>query len=287
MVPPGILLGRSVQLEPFPPVGRICTEFLPSEHHGPYPVSVHTRLPTPALPVDGRAIRGSSCRPLVPSERVWDSAHIHLQRAVRRQKDFADARRAPTSIYHPGDRVWLSSRDLRLCLPCKKLSPRYIGQFKIQRQINEVTYQFQLPPMYRIHPTFHVSLLKPCSFFTPDQHEPDEPPPPEILDQPSVYRVRNIMDSRWRGGRLEYFVDREGYGPEEQSWVARDDILDPMLLQEFHRTHPDRPAPRGRGRPRCRMRASGAAPGGGGIVRESQSLSLPSSAITRSQSPEF
>ncbi len=53
----------------FPPVGRVCTEFPPPEHHGPYPVPVHTRLPTPAFPVDGRAIGGSSCRPLVPSER--------------------------------------------------------------------------------------------------------------------------------------------------------------------------------------------------------------------------
>ncbi len=221
------------------------------------------------------------------SERVWDSAHIHLQRAVRRHKDFADARRAPTPLYHPGDRVWLSTRDVRLRLPCKKLSPRYIGPFKIQRQINEVTYQLQLPPRYRIHPTFHVSLLKSCSSLTPDQHEPDEPPPPEILDQPSVYQVRNIMDSQRRGGRLEYLVDWEGYGPEEQSWVAQDDILDPMLSQEFHRIHPNRPAPRGRGHPRRHVRASGAAPGGGGSVRESQSQSPPPTTITRSQSPEF
>ncbi len=68
-VPPGILPGWSVQLEPFPPVGRVCTKFPPSEHHGPYAISVHTRLPTPALPVDGRAIGGSSFRLLVPGKR--------------------------------------------------------------------------------------------------------------------------------------------------------------------------------------------------------------------------
>ncbi|KAI2666560.1 Transposon Tf2-11 polyprotein [Labeo rohita] len=226
------------------------------------------------------------------SERVWDSAHIHLQRAVQQHKRFADVRRRPAPEFHPGDMVWLSTRDLRLRQTCRKLSPRYIGPFQILRRINEVTFQLQLPPRYRIHPTFHISLLKP---YHPSVTEPPgaevEPPPPEILEPPSVYTVHEILGSRRRGGRLEYLVDWEGYGPEERSWVARDDILDPTLLTDFHRDHPDQPAPRGRGRPRRRVGASGAAPGGGGSVRHSpqppSSDTHPVAPPTRSQSPEF
>ncbi|KAL0180337.1 hypothetical protein M9458_025779, partial [Cirrhinus mrigala] len=183
------------------------------------------------------------------SERVWDSAHNHLQRAVRQRKRFADIRRRPAPDYQPGDQVWLSTRDLRLRQPCRKLSPRYIGPFKILRRINDVTFQLQLPPRYRVHPTFHVSLLKPIhpsATETPGAEV--EPPPPEVLDPPSIYTVHEILDSRHRGSHLEYLVDWEGYGPEERSWVPRDDILDPTLLLGFRRSHPDRPAPRGRGR---------------------------------------
>ncbi|XP_051522461.1 uncharacterized protein LOC127422764 [Myxocyprinus asiaticus] len=54
------------------------------------------------------------------SEEVWDYAHVHLQRAVRRQKEQADRHQRLNPIYTPGQWVWLSTRDLRLHLPCKK-----------------------------------------------------------------------------------------------------------------------------------------------------------------------
>ncbi|KAK3560416.1 hypothetical protein QTP86_008457 [Hemibagrus guttatus] len=204
------------------------------------------------------------------SERVWDSAHHQVQCALRQRRLTADLHRSKAPIYQPGQKVWLSTRDIRLCQPCHKLSPRFIGPFTILEQINPVTYKLQPPPKYRIHPTFHVSLLKPHHPSVSPSTEPGldaaERPLPLLLDDGAAYRVREILDSWRRGGQLEYLVDWEGYGPEEHSWVPRNDILDPNLLETFHSAHPNRPAPRGRGRPPRRRgpRPSGAVRGEGG-----------------------
>ncbi|KAK3548353.1 hypothetical protein QTP70_010714 [Hemibagrus guttatus] len=202
------------------------------------------------------------------SERVWGEAHRQLQRALRRRRSTADLRRSQAPAYQPGQKVWLSTRDIKLRLPCKKLSPRFIGPFTIVRQINPVTYRLQLPPEYRIHPVFHVSLLKPhhpSVLLSTGPGVAEEPPLPLLVDDGTAYLVKEILDSRHRGGRLEYLVDWEGYGPEERSWVPRNDILDPSLLEDFHTSHPSRPAPRGRGRPPRRRgpRSSGADHGRG------------------------
>ncbi len=124
------------------------------------------------------------------SEETWNEAHVHLQRAIRRTREQADRRRRANPNYRPGQWVWLSTRDLRLRLPCKKLSPRYVGPFKILREITPVSFRLALPSNYRISPTFHVSLLKPAggSRGAEDQEEAEDPgAPPIIIDGEEVY----------------------------------------------------------------------------------------------------
>lgn len=135
------------------------------------------------------------------SERVWDSAHVRLQRAIRAQKIQADRRRRPHPNYQPVQRVWLSTKDLRLRLPSRKLSPRYVGPFRILRQINPVTYRLELPAHYRISPSFHVSLLKPAHPAPDTTSEEREPP-----------RHWMLMELRLTWLRISWIPDGGGAG---------------------------------------------------------------------------
>ncbi len=201
-LPPVILPRRSAQLEPLPPMGRVCTKLPPSEYHRTDPFPVHTRLSTPLFPWTGEP----SEVPAVDywfreGERVWDSAHVHLQRAVRRHKIFADVRRTATPRYQPGDLVWLSTRDLRLRLPSKK-SPLYLSVPNMEADQRSLIL-LQLPPRYRIHPSFHFSLLKPCSSSSSSgSTTPDAPIPPEIPSQPPrpSRTLRSRLPSSPHGG---------------------------------------------------------------------------------------
>ncbi|KAK3530504.1 hypothetical protein QTP86_027868 [Hemibagrus guttatus] len=130
--------------------------------------------------------------------------------------------------------------------------------------VNPVAYRLRLPASYRICPTFHVSLLKPAHLSAVETGACGEPPPPLDIEGSPAYQVRALLNSRRVRSRLQYLMDWEGYGPEERSWVEATDILDPSLVEDFHRDHPNKPAPRTRGRPR--RKTPGGVPRGVGSV---------------------
>jgi hypothetical protein len=85
----------------------------------------------------------------------------NLKTAQSRQKSNANNRRREL-IFEVEDFVYLM-RGMKRFKVKGKLSPRYIGPFKILERKGEVTYQLELPnSLSDVHDVFHVSQLKKC-----------------------------------------------------------------------------------------------------------------------------
>ncbi|KAL0187881.1 hypothetical protein M9458_014980, partial [Cirrhinus mrigala] len=186
--------------------------------------------------------------------RLWNHACAAIQKTNRRYIIQHRRQHPPGRLFHVGDRVYLSTRNINLKTDSKKLTSRFIGPYKITHRLNPVTFRLQLPASLRIHPIFHQSQLKPV-FSSPLSPQIPAPPPPWIIDGGPAYTVRRVLDSRRRGRGIQYLVDWEGYGPEERSWIPGRFILDPALIRDYRRRVSSSPGP------------SGAGPGGGVLSR--------------------
>ena len=92
----------------------------------------------------------------------------------------------------------------------------------------------------RVHPTFHVSKIKPVYESTPVPAS-KPPPPPQFFEGGLTYKVCKLLEVRNRGQDKQFLVDWKGYGLEERCWVPAKFIVDKTLIQDFN----DRPGPSG------------------------------------------
>jgi hypothetical protein len=179
--------------------------------------------------------------------RLWElretckEAEAALRVEKRNMKEIFEAGKANPHVFSPRQKVWLSSKDISLSAPSRKLTPRQLGPYEVLERTGNLTYRLALPPMMCQHPVFHVDRLAPWQGNDIQGHEPPAPEPIEI-DEALEYEVEQILDSRKYRNQLQYLVKWQGYDKGHNSWEPATNLTHcAELLETFHMEHPAAP----------------------------------------------
>jgi hypothetical protein len=144
----------------------------------------------------------------------------------------------------------LSTDNLKLPGPSRKLQERRIGPFLISQVLSPVTYKLALPNEMQIHSTFHVKLLHP---FVESPEEFGERvtvelPPIGYARGDGIYLVDYVFGRKWDiivgKSTPEWFYNVAwlGYPLEEATWEPRRQLLGIRdLIDAYDATHPLKP----------------------------------------------
>ncbi|KAJ9514703.1 hypothetical protein QJQ45_028419 [Haematococcus lacustris] len=205
------------------------TPFLVNTGQSPITPMLHS------LPDKGRCPEGLSYATWW--QEAVAKAKLCMQAAQQRQAAYANQDRRDVH-YKVGQMVLLSTKNMRLKPgKARKLLPRFVGPFKVLDLVGQVAVNLQLPAsMSRLHPVFHVSLIKPYT----GTDVGFMPPPVEWLDEEPVYYVERLLDHRHvhAGKAKEYLVQWEGYDADHNTWEPRSNLVGcDKILAEYNAAH--------------------------------------------------
>ena len=104
--------------------------------------------------------------------------------------------------------------------------PRYVGPFAILARVGLVAYKLGLPPTVKVHPVFHVSLLK--AYRGDGRYQP----PPATLDligEEVHYQIAGITGYRLGGHKKQhpqYLVQWDGFDASHDTWEFGADLCE-------------------------------------------------------------
>jgi hypothetical protein len=188
-------------------------------------------------------------------ERINESIAIAQDRHVvakTRQATQSNKHRRAEPAYEVGDSVYLSTKNLRVKVKrqgkCAKFLDRYVGPFPIiKAQPDTSSYKLELPPNYKIHPTFHARLLKPAVPNDPEMFPAREPsrPGPAFDDDDEEYEIEKILDHQVNArGKRKFLVHWVGWPTSDDQWIEEEDLHAPDLLAPYLATILPPPPPR-------------------------------------------
>lgn len=145
----------------------------------------------------------------------------------------ADRRTSKFTPFKIGQKVWLTTKNLKIDIP-KKFKPKEEGPFKIIHKYSDLTYKLELPPDWKIHNNFHAIMLKP--FVENEVHGPSFlRPPPDIINEEEEYEVERIDAHRRHGTGYKYLIRWKGYPVSERSWEPEEALANTRLILDTYK----------------------------------------------------
>ncbi|GJU80924.1 putative nucleotidyltransferase, ribonuclease H [Tanacetum coccineum] len=127
---------------------------------------VYGREPPSLFPyVAGETKNAEMEQQLVDRDYMIKIIRQNLQKAQDRMRNQANQKQRELT-FQVGNYVFLKIQPYRQKTLAKrhyeKLSPRFFGPYRVKRAAGPVAYELELPPEARIHPIFHILMLKPA-----------------------------------------------------------------------------------------------------------------------------
>lgn len=159
---------------------------------------------------------------VIKLEELRVALRIHWQNAIEAQQKHYDKRRTDIQ-FHKGNLVGLSTRNLKL-KSSPKMTPKFIGPFRVLDVIGTSAYRIALPNKYsRLHNVFPVSLLEPWTLrkgSTPAEYLQM----PDLDDPEDEWEVDEVRGKRVRNKIVQYLVKWAGWPTEYNQWIAEADM---------------------------------------------------------------
>jgi len=160
------------------------------------------------------------------------------------QTEQANKARHPDPVLNPGNKVWLRRKHIQTIRPSNKLDHKQIGTYTILEKVGSRAYKLDLPATVKIHPVFHISLLKPTTSIEPIPGHNQLLLPPIVIQEQQEWEVEKVLDSRCHQNQIQYRVKWTGFHNPDRTWYpARNFENSPNIVQQFHDEYPEKPSP--------------------------------------------
>lgn len=185
--------------------------------------ALYGRLP-PTIPLyhEGSSSVHEVDQNLLSRDALLSQLKSNLAAATNRMKQYADSKRRDVQ-YEVGDWVFLKLHPYRQhsvsVRTYPKLACKFYGPYQIEEKIGPVAYKLQLPPGSRIHPVFHVSLLKKK---IGEAALSSNELPPVTDDGELLLEPESVLDTRWvkKGSKIveQLLVKWKKLQEEDATW---------------------------------------------------------------------